>query len=61
MGILTSLQILSDYKKFLNDTGKKDNKQTKKIFKKEYIIYYVKMFGVNDLRTQNVIDILKDF
>ena len=53
-------EIKKEYKNFLKDTGKKDNKKTKDIFKKEFLTWFVELFGINDGRTKNTVELLKE-
>lgn len=53
-------EIKKEYKQFLKDTNKKDTKQNRELFKKDFITWYVEMFGLNDTRTKNILEILKE-
>ena len=52
-------ELQKDYKDFLDDTNRKDNKNSKNIFKKDYITWYTEMFGMNDERTKDIINKLE--
>ena len=51
-------EIKREYKLFLEDTNKKDNKKTFEEFKKDFATWYVELFGINDERTTNILNIL---
>ena len=51
--------ILKEYKNFLNDTNKPDNKKSKNEFKKDFLTWYIELFGIDDERTKNIIEELK--
>lgn len=53
-------EIKKEYKQFLKDTNKKDTKQNRELFKKDFATWYVEMFGLNDTRTKNILEILKE-
>lgn len=48
-------ELLKEYKNFLQDTNKVNNIISWQSFKKEYITWYVEMFGISDERTENII------
>lgn len=48
-------EILEEYKNFLQGTNKVNNIISWQSFKKEYITWYVEMFGISDGRTENII------
>ena len=52
-------ELQKDYKDFLDDTNRKDNKNSKNMFKRDYITWYVEMFGMNDERTKDIINKLE--
>ena len=49
-------EIKKEYKLFLKDTNKKENAKSWNEFKKDYITWFVDMFGISDERTKNIID-----
>lgn len=53
--------IKKEYINFLNDTNKKNNVQAWAEFKREFIGWYVEMFGITDKRTKNIIHELNHF
>lgn len=53
-------EIKKEYKNFLEDTGLKDNKKSKDIFKKEFLTWFIELLGINDGRTKDAIETLKE-
>ena len=53
-------EIKKEYTLFLQDTNKKDSKKAKNEFKKDFLTWYIKLFGLNDSRTLEAIENLKE-
>ena len=48
-------ELLKEYKNFLQDTNKTNNIISWQSFKREYVTWYIEMFGISDERTENII------
>lgn len=48
-------ELLKEYKNFLQDTNKVNNIISWQSFKREYVTWYIEMFGISDERTENII------
>lgn len=53
-------EIKKEYTLFLQDTNKKDSKKVKNEFKKDFLTWYIELFGLNDSRTLEAIENLKE-